>query len=169
MNKRTVRAFSLGILLAVILLGFGRNGQSTLNLTDAKEKVEDEGFIVITKEEYDKLAGQSVNEEDSQPPAEGQADKETETDTEKEEETAPQEEQPAKDESSIIHFTLEIESGMNSEQIAVILEQKKVIDDSDSFEQYLLDHDYNTKVQIGSFDLTSEMSYEEISKIITKS
>lgn len=169
MNKRTVRAFSLGILLAVILLWFGRNEQLTLNLTDAKEKVENEGFIVITKEEYDELAGQSVNEDDSQPPTEGQTDKETDTDTAKEEETAPQEEQPDKDESSIIHFTLEIESGMNSEQISSILEQIKIIDDANNFEQYLTDHHYNTKVQIGNFELNSEMTYEEISKIITKS
>lgn len=157
MNKRTVRAFSLGILLTVLLIGFrGENGQTALSLTDAKEKLADEGFISITKEEYESLVSQATKETGETSP------------DEKEDETK-QEEKPVKEEAVDKDFLLEIKSGMNTEEISVLLEQEEMIDDATAFEQYLIEHEYHTKVQIGTFELNSKMTYEEISKIITKS
>lgn len=61
MNKRTVRAFALGILFSVSLIGsayyFLQNGKSSLS--KAKQSLEEKGYIVLSKSEYTNLQKQS--------------------------------------------------------------------------------------------------------------
>lgn len=153
MNKRSVRAFSVGILFAALLLlisGFGK--ETDLSVKKAKEVLTDEGFIVISKEDYDKLST-------------AQTKKVHENIEEQKVETEAQE----KEEAKTIYYVLEIKSGMSTGEISTKLKQANVIDNEEKFEQFLIDNGYHTKVQVGTFELNSSMDYEGIAKIITKS
>lgn len=156
MTKNTIRAFALGIILAVALLQFTvLKQESDISLHDAKEKLTEEGFVILTNEEFTNL--EAVAEE-----KELVEEEKTKPNVNEEEKL---EESPAEETAA---FTLVIEENMSTKKIANILAGEKIIDDATEFEQFLIDHDYHTKVQIGNFELNSDMDYEEISKIITK-
>lgn len=156
MTKNTIRAFALGIILAVALLQFTvLKQESDISLHDAKEKLTEEGFVILTNEEFTNL--EAVAEE-----KELVEEEKTKPNVNEEEKL---EESPAEETAA---FTLIIEENMSTKKIANILAGEKIIDDATEFEQFLIDHDYHTKVQIGNFELNSDMDYEEISKIITK-
>lgn len=153
MNKRSVQAFSFGILFTALLFfisGFGK--ETDLSVKEAKEVLTEQGFMIVSKEDYEKLSSQESKE----------VPKITE---EKKVETKA----PVKEEAKTIYFILEIKSGMSTEEISSRLKQAKIINDQKDFEQYLIDSGYHKKVQIGTFELNNEMNHEEIAKIITKS
>lgn len=159
MNKRSVRSFALGILFAVMILSGSYiwiDLDESPTLEEAKRLVEEEGLVIITEEEYDSLSSTPSPPDDT-------ADEKEEPVHEE-----PAEEEQADSNQTIIEYELEIQAGMNSSDIAETLFREKVIDDEHDFEQYLIDHDYNRRMQIGSFTLTNDMSYEQIAKIITK-
>ncbi|MGG0716491.1 hypothetical protein ABE096_02665 [Robertmurraya massiliosenegalensis] len=161
MNKNTVRAFALGIILAVVLLQFTDLKQnSDISVNTAKEKLTEEGFMILTKDEFARLEAvdeeiEHVEKDNTEPSVETKDVEEDKLDEPPVEETNK--------------FTLEIEQNMSTEKIANTLAEEQIIEDATEFEQYLIDNGYHTKVQIGRFELNSDMDYEEISKIITKS
>ncbi len=164
MNKRTVRAFALGILFAAIIFGvspFILGEKDSLDLEKARTILEEQGYIVMAKSDYEKL---EENKKDSiKQDEKGKAEQKNPKEEEEEKDQGEAEEtQP------VVTYQLVIASGMNTEEISKILEKEKIIDDQYQFEQYLIDHDYSTKVQVGSFELNSKMDYGEIGKIITK-
>lgn len=57
---------------------------------------------------------------------------------------------------------------MTTGEISLQLRNAEIIEDEVEFEQFLIKNGYNTKVQIGIFQLHNKMTYEEIAKIITK-
>ncbi|TKC19914.1 endolytic transglycosylase MltG [Robertmurraya kyonggiensis] len=153
MNKRSVRSFSIGILFAALLIfisGFGK--ETDLSLKKAKEVLKDEGYVVVTKEDYAKLSAAQTKEV-----------------PEKTEEQKVETKAPEKEEVKVVHFALEITSGMSTGEISSKLKQANVLDNEKEFEQFLIENGYHTKVQVGTFELNSEMNHEEIAKIITKS
>ncbi|MEQ2526188.1 hypothetical protein WMO40_05705 [Bacillaceae bacterium CLA-AA-H227] len=153
MNKRSVRAFSMGILFAALLLfisGFGK--EADMSVKNAKKVLTDEGFVVISKDDYNKLSAAQTKEV-----------------PEKIEEQKVETKAPEKEEAKTIYYVLEIKSGMSTGEISTKLKEANVIDNEEKFEQFLIDHGYHTKVQVGTFELNSSMDYEAIAKIITKS
>lgn len=154
MNKRSIRSFAFGIFFAVSFIGASTHifeEKSETTVKEAKALLKKEGFITISEEEYENL----------------KAKKEEAVEEPKDKVEPPTQEQET--ENLATQYELEIVSGMNTSEIARILEEAHIIDDEQDFEQFLIEHDYNTKVQIGVFDLDSEMDYEEIAKKITKS
>ncbi|MDF2038621.1 hypothetical protein P2R12_16810 [Cytobacillus oceanisediminis] len=161
MNKRNTRAFAFGILMAVIAFGtayfFIKPNQSENRKIDensAKEFLQAKGYTVLTNEVYT-LLQQTKSEE----PVNGN--------TEEKEESA--EEDTELDEGSQVVYQLTIESGMTPGEIAVQLEKANVIDQAADFGNYLEEYGYSNKIQLGTFELTPDMSYKEIAKVITKS
>lgn len=153
MNKRSVRAFSLGILFAALLLFINGLGKETdVSAKKAKEVLTNEGFVVISKKDYDMLSAAQTKEV-----------------PEITEEQKVETKVPEKEEVKVIHFALEIKSGMSTEEISAKLKQANVIDNENNFKQFLIDNGYHTKVQVGTFELNSSMDFEKIAKTITKS
>ncbi|MDM5229162.1 hypothetical protein QUF73_23930 [Cytobacillus sp. NJ13] len=161
MNKRNTRAFAFGILMAVIAFGtayfFIKPDQSENRKIDenrAKEFLQTNGYTVLTDEEYTLL--QQTKSEDP-------ANKYTE------EKEKPAEKNTEPEENSQEVYQLTINSGMTPGEIAAQLEKANVIDQAADFGNYLEEYGYSKKVQLGTFELTADMSYKEIAKIITKS
>jgi hypothetical protein len=168
MYKNTVRAFSLGIVFSVSILGIGffsleEPGKET-TLAEAKKVVEKEGYTILTNKDYENmknaaaLAKKTSSLDETSKKEENQA-------------TPPQKQSTKSEEKSkeTITYTLEIQSGMNTEEIARTLMDASIIDDDKDFEQFLTDEGYSTIVQVGTFELNNNMTYDEIARSITKS
>ena len=64
--------------------------------------------------------------------------------------------------------TITISSGMSSETISSVLADAELVDDASKFNSFLVSNGYDMKLETGSFEFTSGMSYEEIAKILTQ-
>ncbi|MFS0780918.1 hypothetical protein [Bacillus sp. 1P06AnD] len=65
-------------------------------------------------------------------------------------------------------FTLQITKGMTSESIGTTLKQAGILQDSAAFIHYLESNGLSSRIQIGSFILTKEMTQIQIANTITK-
>lgn len=165
MNSRVIRAFALGILFSTSILGtyyfvkdVGDSGE--LNEKTVKKYLEEKEFVVLTTEEYKNSQAKEKTEKKETVAKK----KETSNTNSIEKPTAPVEEKP-----KVINYSLYIVSGMTSGEIAEVLATQKIVADKFEFEQYLIKNNYHTEVQLGTFELNSEMTYDEIAKVITKS
>lgn len=57
--------------------------------------------------------------------------------------------------------------GMGSEQVAELLEEAGIIKDVADFDSYLNKNGYSTRIEIGTFEVNSGMTYEEIATILS--
>jgi hypothetical protein len=164
MNKTSFRSFGLGMLFSVSLFGtaFYTLGQppkeEKMTLKDAKKWLEEEQYIILTEDELNKVK-QEVKTQ-----LEEVANKEDKSKEVPKEEIA-EKETP----KSIVTYHLEVESGMTSRDIVNRLSKAKVISEPEKLQSYLDENNYSTQIQLGIFIITSEMNYEQIAKIITKS
>ena len=166
MNKRSVRSFASGLILAITLIGsfyFAHNdSKPTMEVDEATSFLENEGYIVLKESEYNTLKDKAPIQNDKKQP---ENKKPIQENTEVKVETVP----PTADTTdSIINFQLEVESGMTSSEIAAKLAQNKIVKDEEDFAKYLIKNDYQTDIQLGSYSLTNRMSYDQIAKMITK-
>jgi len=157
MDKRSLRGFATGIIFALGILGtfyysFLPKETTSFSNQAAKVQVEKNGYVVMKKNEYTALKNKaSLTKSKSVTGKKGTSETKTE--------------ESAKKESS---YRLEIKSGMNTEDIVHELAVQKIIENEKEFAFYLTQHHYESKVQLGSFEVTSGMDYEKIARIITK-
>lgn len=160
MNKRTTRGFAFGIIFAVFVLTIfsytkGALKEKTISTKEAKAILETKGYTVLNKDEYQRLNNTAKS-------AKQAMSKDNPTSKEN-----PQN-KPGKQEPTKITYILNISEGMSPEEIATLLEKDQIIKDRNKLEQYINSHQLSTKVQVGTYRLTNDMTFEEIAKIITK-
>ncbi|MCM3599577.1 hypothetical protein M3175_02460 [Robertmurraya korlensis] len=169
MNKIHLRAFAFGLLLSTCIFGSyyylsGDHGAaSKLSNKELIAQVEDKGYKVVEQKAYEELEAKA---KDAEATPTKEETKETEQTNTTKEEAAKEEEQPAE---AVKEYKLTIISGMQSSEIATLLKDAGIITDAFDFEQYLIKSGYHTKVQLGEFVVKSDMTYEQLAKIITKS
>lgn len=184
MTKQGIRGFATGMILTTIAITTvysfssenpGKNTGENIDVTQemVESYIEETNSVMITEERYNTLLTleEQANEEQATP-----------DDIENNEEEAPevdvpepegQQEEPAEVEDSaenddVAYYTLTVRKGMNSIQVADILGANNIVDSADAFEQYLVNNNLNRSVQIGEFTLNSNMSYQELGRILTK-
>jgi hypothetical protein len=186
--KHTVRSFSIGLLTSgvILLIAFYFIGDSAHSTEDADPEVmipvlEDKGYTVLTKEEYISLTIQNGEEatketEDQAAPKDG-SEEQTRADSEEEENTI---EEPAEQEETAESasaneqeteeisdsYTLTIDEGMASSDISSLLAEHNIVENASEFNSYLNEHNYSPYIQIGSFELSSDMSFYQIAERI---
>lgn len=179
--RQPVRLFAIGLLTAgvIMLIGtffFDNSTKQAENLS-VKEMIpimEDKGYHVITEEEYismsvkkdhaqEATSEKNVNTDRAETTEKDNADKEN---NEKDKEASDKKEKE-KDEK-VTKYTINIKSGMLPSDISERLAENKIIDEANKFDAYLEKHNYSPKVQLGKFKVTSEMSFKEIAKKITR-
>jgi hypothetical protein len=147
MTNNGLRSFAYGMLFSVLILGtvyyYEQNHEaskpSTIHKQDAIQLLEDSGFAVIPKEQYKQLKeNQQGNTEKS-----------------------------GKNIKKVYVYTITISEGMSSKEVSQLLEKAHIIDNAQRFDQYLQQHNLHKKIQVGTFEVTSEMNDEQIVKIIT--
>lgn len=72
----------------------------------------------------------------------------------------------AMNESEEIPVSVEIISGMTSEDVSYMLKEKGVLEDVRAFNQYLKQNDYTTRINIGVFQIKKFDSYQNIADVI---
>lgn len=159
MFNNTLRSFSLGMIIATsfitaVYLLQPKSLENDMAMTESQieQYLNEKEYVAIPKAEYIELLAQKG----ANPELKEEKIKQETTDTQEKE----KEEQAT--------YTLIIESGMSTKEIADLLEQSGIIEDSNTFVQFLEEKNWSRSIQIGSYDLNRSMSYEEIGKIITK-
>ena len=72
-------------------------------------------------------------------------------------------------ESSAETVTVEVEPGVTSYRICIMLEEEGLVEDAAAFDTYLCDNGYSRKIKFGTYQIPAGASEEEIAKIITRS
>lgn len=158
--KTIIRSYALGLLTAVIAVGIvyfqdentaaDHTEKQNITLDEAKNFVTLKGYQVIPTEDWKEL---NDIKESYEQLIEEQNEAKPET-----------EEEPI----SYHSYLLTIEPGMNSSDVSELLYQAQIIDNEKRFNQYLVENGLSTRIQIGEYELISDMTYEEIAAIITR-
>lgn len=152
--KQPVRAFSFGLftagilLLAIVLFFEKEQEKAKISEQEMISTLEKSGMQVLTQDEYISLSVTSESEDEAK--GNDQSDESEE-----------------KPKNEVKTFTLTIEPGLASSTISSILEQNGIIDSTSEFNQYLEENNYSQYVQIGTFELTSDMTFNQIAETIT--
>lgn len=136
--RKTTRAFAVGILFATTILAI-------VHYTNDKQ------YTIISEQQHEQIVAER-NE---------LAEKLEKQKKETEKTTPPQKEK-------VYIYTLTITKGEASRDVANRLEQAHIIDDAQSFLTYLDTHQLTRALRPGTYVVTSDMSYEQITKKITK-
>jgi len=174
--KQSIRFFSIGLLTAsLLLLGFyyflnDSVASSDIPVEDMIAEIESNGHRVITEKEF---IAYTINNE-----AEVDSDQESKKDDKKEKSSNKKKSNDKKDsskdnkkkedkEDEIIKAKFTTKDGVVTQEVADILVDEKIIDDRQKFVEYLDDNDYSPYLQVGTFEVTSDMSMKELAEVIT--
>lgn len=152
MNKLNVRFFSIGMLVATIIVflyGFLFNNES--KKTDQAEVKE--GYTLVENDRLDLFNDKIANleKENEQLKATIESYKKDKTKEQKE-----------------VVFKFEIREGMSLEDIAKGLKGINIIKDQKDFIKFMVKNGYEKKVQPGEFSFKQGMSNKDIAEMITK-
>lgn len=153
--KHVIRSFSLGLLTATALLAFSYYNTSNANEVTKEEAIatlEKEGFHVLSKQAYGELQ------------KEGQKTSENIDTSDESNETVPEDSSS----NEVLVYTLIISEGMLTSDISERLVEAGIIEDAQSFSSYLKEHDFSRSIQVGDYEVTSNMTFEEIANEITR-
>ncbi len=174
--KQSIRFFSIGLLTAsLLLLGFyyflnDSAASSDIPVEEMIAEIESNGHRVITEKEF---IAYTINNE-----TEVDSDQESKKDDKKEKSSNKKKSNDKKNSSKdkkkkedkkdeIIKAKFTTKDGVVTQEVADILVDEKIIDDRQKFVEYLDDNDYSSYLQVGTFEVTSDMSMKEIAEVIT--
>ncbi|MDQ0351023.1 hypothetical protein J2R98_000826 [Alkalibacillus filiformis] len=155
-------AFSLGIIVTTLILSVVYFSEAEgeqevadvesnehITIEEAHELLEEEGHIIISQSEMDQFDQLEADYNDLNEQLEEYQAEESITDHDHK------------------VFTLEVESGMSTQNIASVLEEQGIINDSGELVNYLTENDYSRAIQVGTYVVTSEMTHQQIAITIT--
>jgi hypothetical protein len=164
MTSNSLRSFALGLLLAAAATGgvyfFGpseaesteKSDEKTVkteNLTEEEmiEQLTAKGFVVQSKEAWDKQVAAATEAKDEE----------------------PEKKSKKKNEDDVVYRTiLNVSMGMTSIDIGNALEEAKIIDDGMKFYKEVENRGLENDLRPGTFQIESGMSMDEIISIIFK-
>ncbi|MGP4042359.1 hypothetical protein ACTWP4_20965 [Gracilibacillus sp. D59] len=159
--KQIIRAFSLGLFVAAVIIGFTyyveepspADSTSAVSINETVTSIEEEGYYV-----YEEDMEQKVNELEQEIKS-LESEQGNETDSNSADEHATND-QP-------VETTISIEEGMSIPTIVDLLIEKEIITDEDAFITYLEENEISRNIQIGEFTLHDQMEIAEIANILT--
>lgn len=162
-----------------------------LNTDEMIEQLEVEGFHVLSSSEYIKLTVDNDNQDDDKEDEVKDKDNKKEKDEKKEKENSKDKDKQddkkdqtndnasedndnvEKDTSTnndndeeTITYTLSIEPNMLGPKISQLLQDNKIIDDAEEFNRYLELEGYAPYIQLGDYEVSNDMDFSELAKII---
>lgn len=175
--KYFLRGLGAGIIFTAIIMlaAYMTNGSYKMSDEDIIKKAEALGMV--TTEENPIVSNTGSENATDEPKTEAPTtDKPSTEDTE--EPTSTEEptteaitenstEQTAID-TEYTKATITVRSGMGSYEVAVLLKDAGIIDNASDFDSYLIRNGYSTQIRIKSQEFNSNMSYEEIAKLLVK-
>lgn len=177
--RQPVRFFAIGLLVSATLLFIfytlfdddnGKTSEAepqTISIEEMIENVENDGYRVMTEEQYIALTlASEQTPEDVDEGAKDESAKDEDIIEEDENDAQDKENEEITKHETITH-TFTTSENVVSQEIADILLEHKIIDDRTAFLNYLQDNDYMRYIQIGTFTVNSDMTFEELAKVLT--
>lgn len=178
-RKYYLRGIGVGILFAtiVLLVAYIVTGREQMSDAEVIKRAEELG-MVQAESVLDSLDKPADTEEDTG--TENQASSENGSDEKSEENTEPSSEattasttEATSEEATegttssgrVVTFT--VVSGMNSYNVATILQDQGVIESADDFDAYLESNGYSARIATGEYSVSIGTDYETIAKMIT--
>lgn len=181
--KQPIRYFSIGLLTAsliiLIVVNFFDKPDNHVNEGSVDEMIatlKDKGYHVLSSSEYISLSVPAEPEED-QEEHDVDADETENNTTEEDSNEAQIEDEPEVEDAddteveeteNVHEYTLTIEPNMLGPTISQLLNANNIIDDTDKFNRYLETEGYAPYLQLGEYELSSDMSHYEIAEKIAK-
>jgi hypothetical protein len=145
-TKQTIRAAALGMLFATSVMGTAYYIEpKTLTKAKLDDVLEKEGLVAIRESEYKKLIEAAKKKQSTLAPINPSSPK------------------------TVFVYSLTIQKGDVPNDFAQKLENAHIISDADALVAYLQTHGLTRYIRPGTYQVHSDMSYEEISKLITNS
>lgn len=163
MGKYNLKNIMLGIGIGLVIASMANinKGSSQLTVEEIKKEAQKNGLIVLTVDEIiNKQAPEEVQVPAEQP---AQAITPTQTPAVVQAPTPT----PAQTPSSQ-RIEVNIKSGMSSEEIAELLEEKGLLRDTKSFLRRLGELEMDERLKVGSFEINKGTGIDEIIKILTR-
>ncbi|KOP70491.1 hypothetical protein AMS59_19880 [Lysinibacillus sp. FJAT-14745] len=161
MNKSAIRAFGIALFLVGALLALAarfdlniglptKASTNTEHVEELQKKLEQANKEIALLKEQAKQAPKENNQKTDAPATK-----------------AKDNHKPADTPTNAKTMTLQIYSGMEPYTVAQKLEDGGIIENSVEMELFLANPKYARSLQIGSYEVNSSMSLEEIAKLIT--
>lgn len=153
--KYYLRGLSIGILVTVIIIAVS----SALH----KDELSDDEIIarakelgmVMAEDVEAKIPADDSKEPDSMPSADGGRQDIQEENTQ---------DVPGNTQITQIEFTVEV--GESSNQVAQKLAEQGLVDNAETFNQYMVDNGYDERVQAGNVTIPQGADYETIARLL---
>lgn len=180
--KYFLRGLGAGIVFTAIIMLAAYMTNGSYKLSDKEIIKKAEALGMVTTEEVPIVSDTGSENPTEEPSTENTDTEEPTTEkssTEDTEEPASTEqptteaatqnttESPAID-TEYTKATITVRSGMGSYEVAVLLKDAGIIDNASDFDSYLIRNGYATQIRIKSQEFNSNMSYEEIAKLLIK-
>ncbi len=167
MNKSTIRAFGIALFLVGALLSIADRldlniGLPTVASSNDKDVEELQKKLEQATKEISTLKANSTKETGNE-----NKQQENATDTSAEDKRTDSTPKADKNADNEVTMTLQIYSGITPYIVAQKLEDGGIITNSVEMELLLANAKYARSLQIGSYEVNSSMSLEEIAKLIT--
>lgn len=172
--KYYLRGLGIGILVTAVIMGVTQGGRKeTLSDREIRERAAALGMVEPGNSLADLEAAETPKATET--PAVAETPKATETpaatetpkatETPEATETPKETETPAEEEKGSL-YTLEIQAGDSSYQVAYRLQQAGLVADARDFDKYLCSKGYDRKLRTGSYEIPETATEEEISEIL---
>lgn len=186
--KHSVRFFAVGLFTSAILLlvyqlfidDESANKTEQISVEEMIAHVEESGYRVITDEEFisysmyveEKNEQEAKKEEKNRSSKAKKDDKENDEDvneaeTDESDDADEAEEESEAEEEEVRKVKLTVRQGDLTPDIADFLQEQGIIDDKQEFVDYLEEHDYSPYIQLGTFEVSSDMSLYELAERLT--
>ncbi len=153
------RAEELGMVMPESALDHLNKPYDTSDTSESDSDTKEDTTDTDTKESET----QDTEEADTEAPSEGENG--TTSDMQTTDEEASGSTQDPGTETRIVTFT--IVSGMNSWNVASILQDQGVIDNASDFDAYLEANGYSARISTGEYSIAAGTDYETIAKMLT--
>ncbi|MCP3741392.1 hypothetical protein [Rossellomorea sp. BNER] len=170
MSKQSTRSIAFGLFLAGLILFVYQQFFYEIDEKESIALLEKEGYTVLSEKETKANEKQIAQLQEQLSQAPKQEEKTQEKAENKKEQTNKEDtiNKEKKEEPKVYQAVLNITSGMNIVQISDKLAASKIIKSSDEMSDYLAEKNYAEQIKIGEYDVNSEMTIDQIAKIITK-
>lgn len=135
-------------------------GDNSIIATTAEEK-EDKTSEDVKSTEPSEQSTKETTENTTETTTEATTEATTETTTEATTEATTQS-------ASGDTVTISVRSGMGSYEVSVILKDAGIIEDASDFDAYLNANGYSTRIEVGEYICSPDMTYEQLAEMLLK-
>lgn len=155
MDRKLLRGLAIGFFLSGIMLLFIPQEQSKKESVGNSHQPNEElvSQVETLQKQNDELAKENSQLQEQ---------------VKQKSKTLDQSDEQTEGNNEIVSYQLTIESGMDSKQISQRLANEQIILHSDDLNDWLTVQNLHRSIQVGTYDLRSDLSIKQIAEMITK-